>query len=46
MDGVGLQKDTQAEGLAHARQQTVEGHSMLDAAEAQGGVRGGLWALV
>lgn len=37
MDGVGLRKDIQAEGPAHAQQQTVEGHSMLDAAKAQGG---------
>lgn len=37
MDGVGLGKDTHAEGLAHALQQMVKGRSMLDAAEAQGG---------
>lgn len=42
MDGVGLGKDTQEEGLAHVWQQMVKGHSVLDAAEAQGGARGGL----
>lgn len=39
-DGLGLGKDTEV-GLAHAQQQRVKGHSIMDVAEAQGGARGG-----